>query len=110
MQYRVVDEVLDPGSPGSVEGELADLYLVGAHVGTDVIDRTGGASCLVHGRAEAHVADDDILRAQGGDLLGLLWAMDQGPDGTSPSVEGPDDSLACFSGSTGDKNHGNLQS
>ncbi len=106
----MVDKVLDAGCSSRVEGELADDGLVGAHVGTDMIDRAGGANRLIHGGAQAHITDDDVLGAQGSDLLGLLLAMDQGPDRMSLTVEGPDHCTACLPRGTGDENHGTLPS
>jgi hypothetical protein len=73
-----------------------------------MIDGADLSKRLTHNRAEAHIAYDNVLRAKVGELLGLLRAMNQGPDPMALTAEGLDHGPACLSRCAGDKNHGTL--
>ena len=72
----MVDKALDPGRAGSADRDLSDGHFVGADVGADVVHRPDSSSGLVHSRLDAHVPDEDFLRAQffdGPNLLGTVY-------------------------------------
>jgi hypothetical protein len=106
VKHRVVDEVRHLRQTGRPDHELPDAEFVGAHIGTDVIQRPDPLDDLVHRRLVAHIANDHFAGAQLPQRPHLVGAIDQGANYGAPCDKCAHHRTPGFAGCSRNEDHG----
>jgi hypothetical protein len=106
VKHRVIDDVRYLRRTRRADHELPDAEFVGAHIGTDVIQRPDPLDDLVHRRLVAHIANDHFAGAQLPQRPHLVGTIGQGANCGAPCDQCAHHRTPGFAGCSRNENHG----